>query len=32
VFNAMTAAFAAASMASEGRVLFADNVGLSIED
>jgi len=26
------AAFAAASMASEGRVLFADNVGLSIED
>jgi len=31
VFNAMTSAFAAASMVGEGRVLFADNVGLSVE-
>jgi hypothetical protein len=31
VFKAMTAAFAAASMVSEGRILYADNAGLSIE-
>ena len=31
VFNAMTSAFAAASMVGEGLVLFADNVGLSVE-
>ena len=31
VYKAMTAAFAAASMVSEGRILFADNLGLLVE-